>query len=248
MLRIAICDDEAPELSQIMQIVEDYREGHPYQDVSVMAFQSSEELLESREKNQFHIYLLDILMGKQNGISVGQAIRDADEMAVIIYLTVSPDYAVESYAVRAYYYLLKPVTRENLFPILERAIGELEDKENIYVAVRTKNGIQSLRRSQIMYVEYHYHILSYYLTSGEVVESLTVRANFEQEAEPLLKDGQFVRISSSFLVNLDQVQRVGKKGFCMKNGVELTVTRTYTEARRRYLEYVLRDTKGPSSN
>jgi len=59
MLRIAICDDEAPELSQIMQIVEDYREGHPNQDVSVMAFQSSEELLESREKNQFHIYLLD---------------------------------------------------------------------------------------------------------------------------------------------------------------------------------------------
>ena len=40
MLRIAICDDEAPELSQIMQIVEDYQEEHPNQDVSVMAFQS----------------------------------------------------------------------------------------------------------------------------------------------------------------------------------------------------------------
>ena len=57
----------------------------------------------------FHIILLDILMPLLNGMDTARELRQYDKTVKIIFLTSSPEFALESYDVKAYSYLLKPM-------------------------------------------------------------------------------------------------------------------------------------------
>lgn len=242
MINIAICDDDLTELKQIEAMVLGCRKESPDCAISVSAFSSSETLLERLPEKFFHIYLLDIIMEGKNGIEIGKKLRETDENAVLIYLTVSPDYAVDSYTVGAYYYLLKPIKKETFLPVLTRAIQDIAKKNDFLLKVRTKGGLVSLRVGQIMYVEYHNHLVTYIMQDGSHVDSLTIRVSFDEELKPLLQlsGSPFAKISSSFIVNIDYVADVFKTGFIMADGKQLTVTRRFSEARRRYMETIIK--------
>ena len=66
------------------------------------------EFLEAFEEH-YDIYLLDVVMPGLNGIELAKEIRSSDKAADIIFLTSSPEFAVESYTVKASNYLVKPV-------------------------------------------------------------------------------------------------------------------------------------------
>ena len=96
MLKIAICDDDLPDLQRIYDLIAEYTKDHSELDISVTAFKSSDALLKQIGSQRYHIYILDVMMDGLDGIEVGAAIRKTDESAAIIYLTVSPDYALAS--------------------------------------------------------------------------------------------------------------------------------------------------------
>ncbi|MCD7994495.1 MAG: LytTR family DNA-binding domain-containing protein [Clostridia bacterium] len=239
MLKIAVCDDEPLDLNRIQDLVSEYMKNHPTPGVTITRFESSERLLERLEKETFHIYLLDILMNGKNGIEVGEVIRENDSRAAIIYLTVSPDYALASYSVDAQYYLLKPIEKEKFFRILGREIENLANEKGTYITVRTKSGIKSIRTDLIMYVEQNYHVFTYHLTNDTDLESVTSRASFDQQLQVLLKDSRFVKISSSMLVSLRCIKTINKKGLILQNGTELLIARAYSEAKHCYMEYMI---------
>lgn len=241
MLKIAICDDEVQELSYLKTLINEYAKKHPQLNVSCVCCQSSEELLLYVQKDAFHIYLLDIIMKGKDGIAIGEAIRNVDKKAAIIYTTSSPDYAVQSYTVNAFYYLLKPLGSKDLFPILDRAAKSFEKKINTCLLVRTRDGLFSIKKSTIVYIEYHSHSMSYYLEDGTVINSLSFRENFDQASEAILADELFAKISKSYIINFSQVEHITKKGFFMKNGTEISVSRLYTGAKKAYMDYILEE-------
>ena len=243
MLKIAVCDDEPLDLNRIQDLVSEYIKDHPNPGVTITRFDSSESLIERLKNETYQIYLLDILMNGKNGIEVGEVIRENDSHAAIIYLTVSPDYALASYSVDAQYYLLKPVEKEKFFRILGREIENLTKKTDTYITVRTKDGLKSIRTDLIMYVEQNYHVFSYHLTNDMVLESVTSRASFDQELQDLLSDSRFVKISSSILVSMRCIKTINKKGLILQNGKELLVARAYSEAKHRYMEYMIQGVK-----
>lgn len=61
----------------------------------------------------FHIYILDIIMPDINGVQVGAALREQGDDGLIIYLTSSPDFALESCNTDALHYLLKPIDSDS---------------------------------------------------------------------------------------------------------------------------------------
>lgn len=238
MIKIAVCDDEPLELSAIGSILTDYLQKHPEMDLEFTLFQSSEQLISHIPNEFFHVYLLDIVMDGKNGIEAGDLIHRRYPQALLIYLTSSPDYAIASYTVNAYYYLLKPLEEEKLIPVLERAVADCKEQDN-YQLIRTKTGAVTVLNRQIMYVEYMNHILVYHLLDGSSISSLTFRCSFDEAAKELLSSPGFVKVSSSFLVNLACVKELTAKGFLMPGGVELTVTRSYSEAKHQFLELML---------
>ena len=89
------------------------------------------------EGAQFDLYVLDVVMPDMSGIDLGMKLRELGQYGAIVYLSVSPEYAVESYAVRAFYYLMKPVDSTQLYHVLDQALVALDRKKAACVTVKT---------------------------------------------------------------------------------------------------------------
>ena len=99
MIKIAFCDDDMEVLHQMNELLDRYRVERN-EDITYAAFQSPFELLTEIEKGiRPDILFLDVVMPGQNGMDVAKEIRQYDTNMKIIFLTSSPEFAVESYSV-----------------------------------------------------------------------------------------------------------------------------------------------------
>ena len=225
MLRIAICDDEAQYARQIKNFVQEYLHGHPELSGQIDSFSLGRELLYQAEENGgFDLYLLDIIMPDLNGIQTGRQLRQLGDGGEIIYLTTSPDYAVDSYSVRAFFYLLKPLEKGRLFEVLDAAVKKLDDRRSKAVLIATKDGPRRLLLDQILYVERVGRGLRYFC-SGGAVDSLSLRVPFHAAVEPLLADPRFCQCGSSFAFNLQHVTGVSGQEVLLDSGGTAAIPR-----------------------
>ena len=117
MLKLALCDDEAEQRAALIQLLRTYAADRPELALKLSVFSSPRALLEAVEEDgAFDLYLLDIVMPELSGIDLGIRLRELDSSGAIIYLTISPEYAVDSYATRAFTTWSNPRTRNSSFP------------------------------------------------------------------------------------------------------------------------------------
>lgn len=124
MLRIGICDDEKAILACLEQYVGEWvRVKGEIADIK--SFSSAEQLWFSYDEAHFDILLLDIQMQGMDGITLSKKIRNEDERVQIVFITAVSDYISEGYEVFALHYLLKPVEKEKIFSVLDKAVKNL---------------------------------------------------------------------------------------------------------------------------
>lgn len=241
MITAAICDDEPEQLRLSSKLLEEYQAARPDVQLEKAEFSSAVSLTDAVSSGKFFdLYLLDIIMPGQDGISVGRELRNKDAQAVIIYLTTSPDYAVDSYLARAFHYLLKPVDREQLFSVLDEAMEELKQRESAALPLKTKDGWRQLSIRSILYGELSGRRIQYHLSDGTTVEGLTLRSSFRDTVAPLLAHKEFVLCAASFVVNLSFVERLDRSGLQLKGGGRLPVSRTFRDQLTdRWMDYYL---------
>lgn len=229
MVQVAVCDDDADYLHKMTDLLHVYFQTHSTLHGQISVFQRGEELLEQAgAQSGFDLYLLDVLMPGLNGIQTGHRLRELGDGGEIIYLSTSDDYAVDSYDVSAFFYLLKPVDREKLFLVLDRAVAQLERRRssrmNSVVIVSTPQGPRRVRMEDIRYVERVGRIMRYHC-AGEVVDSQSIRTSFKDMTAPLLSDGRFYRCGASFVLNLQHVTGVRGQSALLDDGGVLPLPR-----------------------
>lgn len=246
MPRIVICDDEAKQLELIGSMLREYCDQHPELGLQIQSFSSAAALLEQlRVTGGFDIYLLDVLLPGSNGIELGKKIRAVDQTGYIIYLTSSPDYAIDSYLVRASQYLLKPVSQQRLSQVLDDILAEWRRERQRYVMVKTRSGMQRLALHSLVYVELVGHTVSYHLLDGSTVESTSVRTSFREAISALLAYPQFVLCGASFAVNLACVDMVEGSTVRLVGGETLPLSRSLrTEVISHWLDHHLKGGPG----
>lgn len=227
MLKIAICEDEPGELEQVCALVEQYISVRSSLDARIFRFSSSAALLsDAAVRGGYDLYLLDVLMPDMNGIDLGLELRKRDTDAQIIYLTVSAEYAVDSYLVHAYHYLLKPVSAENLFPVLDGAVEQLEAPRPAGITVKTAAGLVRLPFRSVVYAELYARAIRYHLADGGIVDGPSVRGAFREAVSPLLADRRFVQSAASFVVNLQYVRGLAHNEMVLSNGGRAPMSRS----------------------
>lgn len=241
MLQLAVCDDQIQELNEVAALLAEYARLHPEIPVQLRPFSSGSELLECiRTQGGFPIYLLDVMMPKLDGLALGAAIREDDSDAMIVYLTSSPDYAVDSFGVQASGYLLKPVERTTLFAQLDRVLNKLSREQGEVLTVKTRDRISLIRPSDIRYVEGTNHTAVFYLSCERTVTAAK-RGSFEEAVAPLLADERFLRVGMSFLVNMLYVDSMEQGCFLMREGGKIPIPRLKrSEVREQFLEFTLK--------
>ena len=103
MTKVAFCDDELSMLNELQVLLDGYRVKQN-REIDYTAFCSPLELLAAIERGiRFDVLLLDVLMPGENGIDTAEEIRRYDSNVKIIFLTSSAEFAVQSYAVNAFF-------------------------------------------------------------------------------------------------------------------------------------------------
>lgn len=226
MLRIAICDDEEMQRGALAALLETYLRARPGLDGHLECFARGGALLERAEAaGGFDLYLLDILMPGLTGIDAGRRLRQLGDGGEIIYLTCSNDFAEDSYDVRAYFYLLKPVKQDKLFQVLDGAVEKLGRRRSSTVVINSACGPRRIQLEQIRYVERVGRCARYYCTDG-TVDSHSIRISFREMAAPLLADRRFCLCGASFVLNFQHVTGVNGQDALLDNGQTVTLPRT----------------------
>ena len=240
MLHLALCDDDSTQLNDMALLLREYAENR---DIKPTYFTSAEELLQAvQTQGRFDIYLLDVVMPGMNGIELGQRLRDQKDAGLIVYLTTSSEFAVESYLVRAFHYLLKPIQKDQLFRVLDDAVSQLKKRGSETIFVRGKEASYGLALDDILFAESYNRAVRYHLADGRNIDSLSIRTSFHQEVKTLLERQYFVPCGASFVINLHHVAMLDKFGLVFKNGMQMPLSKqAYTTMRTAWANYWLEE-------
>lgn len=187
------------------------------------------------ESGDYDVLLLDIMMPGISGMQVAHEVREFDTVVKIVFLTSSPEFAVESYQVKAHDYILKPVSQEKLDHLMDSLITE-EQKPQEGLTVKTQKGVAFLLFSRLAFVEVMHKTLYFHLADGSVREVSSSLAAFEDK---LLSRPEFVKVHRSYLVNLWQVSELGSKELITHAGKTVPISRLlYGKVREEYMEHL----------
>lgn len=242
MLRIALCDDDEKHLNQAAALLAAYLKVRPRLNGQVECFQSGSALLAKAESaGGFDLYILDILMPGLNGIETGRLLRALGEGGEILYLTSSNDFAADSYDVRAFFYLLKPVEEAKLFQVLDGAVEKLNQRRTSAVVVNTAAGPRRVLLERIRYVERVGRCLRYYCTDT-TVDTQSIRGSLREATASLLADRRFYLCGASFVLNFQHVSGVNGQVALLDNGQAVALPRTSaTEFKKAWGSYWLEE-------
>ena len=235
MIKIAFCDDDMEVLHQMNELLDRYRVERN-EDITYAAFQSPFELLTEIEKGiRPDILFLDVVMPGQNGMDVAKEILHYDTNMKIIFLTSSPEFAVESYSVGAYFYQLKPIWEESFFRLMDAVLVECEKKKKNSLILRSKDGITRIDLQQLEYCEVLGRKLLFHLENGAVLESA---GSLDDLAGQLMQYSNFFRPHRSFLVNMEYIQNISSRSIKMVNDAEIPIPHgKCSEIKNTYMEY-----------
>ena len=235
MIKIAFCDDEMEVLHQMNELLDRYRVERN-EDITYAAFQSPFELLTEIEKGiRPDILFLDVVMPGQNGMDVAKEIRQYDTNVKIIFLTSSPEFAVESYTVGAYFYQLKPIWEESFFRLMDSVLSECEKKKKNSLILHSKDGITRINLQQLEYCEVLGRKLLFHLENGAVLEGA---GSLDDLAGQLMQYSNFLRPHRSFLVNMEYIQNISSRSIKMVNDAEIPIPHgKCSEIKNTYMEY-----------
>lgn len=226
-IHIALCDDETACHDTIKKLLADYRQKTSSASFTLSCFSSGKDLLDYiDERAAFDIYILDIIMPDINGIQLGSALRERNDSGLIIYLTSSPDFALESYNTDALHYLLKPVRNSQFFQCIDKAISRLDHRSlEDTIPIKTPGSTCIAAIHNILYAERINRHIRYYLSDNTVIDSVTFNDTFQNAVSRLAACPGFLIVGSSFVVNLHYVTEVTRSEMLLKGNHLVPVPR-----------------------
>lgn len=236
MLHIAVCDDNIDELSNMVQLIDLYRTSR-HLNCEHAVFPNGFELVSALEKgNRFDIYCLDIMMPGFTGIDAAKEIRTFDKTAPILFFTSSPEFALESYSVKAINYVLKPISKEKLFFTFDELLEQIKlVKEEDAIIIKGNEGIQKILISNLAFAEVVGRNVLYHLRSGKVIECTEA---FSPVCDNLMKYGCFIKPHRSYLVNMQYVDTIQNHQITLQTLSSVPVAQGKAkEIKQQYLNY-----------
>ncbi len=125
MLKVAICDDDIQTTGKMDLLIEWVSQKNVIH-TEIEVFWNGKSLIDAVVSGErFDIIFLDIEMERENGISVARKIRLYDKNVFIIYVTNHEHYMRETFSVRPFQFLIKPVSEQEMETCFKNAYKEI---------------------------------------------------------------------------------------------------------------------------
>ena len=233
-MKLLICDDDLIFAERVRDAAVPFFEAKNV-PVECQVYGSAEELLAAPGLEQCQLALLDVDLITANGIELGRILKQKNPHMLLVYVSAYLEFAPQGYTVSAFRYILKGDLRQMLPLCLEDAYQALYGAECALTVEFNRESrkipyddIYSLesegRRVLVFGAEPHKPLCAYYAKLSELPAGLFANG--------------FVRVGRSAVVNMRYIQRIANYKVRMRNGVELSVSRSsYAEVRGVYLEW-----------
>lgn len=225
-MRIAIVDDDATDRRMLHSRLEVQLARHSiHADIS--EYENGRKFLTEAAQEPFTLVFLDIYMKKDNGIETAKKLRLFDPDCMLVFTTTSAEHALDGFRVRALHYLVKPYSDKDFQELMDEIIDRMP-KPDKYIEVRSANGTQRLRFSEIIYAEHYQHQIYIHTTDNR---KITTRQTFGKFAEEL-KDERFFLCNRGVLANMEHAVDFNGTDFIMENEEAITVSRNLRKSAR----------------
>ncbi|MDR2833133.1 MAG: LytTR family DNA-binding domain-containing protein [Streptococcaceae bacterium] len=196
-MKIAICDDMVEIASTTEQLLLDYNKN--LFDIDI--FYDGERLLDMVEEEQYDLFFLDIEMPGISGVELAESLRQKGVQSPIIFLTSYKQYMEDVFRLHTFDYLLKPITQDKMFAVLDRVMSYLNVSEHRFVFSFNKV-THTLLLSDILYFEKSKRNVIIHTVNGTYEVVMTTD-------ELLTKvDSRFVQVHKSFIINAQNVKEL----------------------------------------
>lgn len=215
--RAAIVDDNRIDASFTEQALTAWAENRQLA-VQAECFDSAEKFLFRYAGDKaWDILLLDIEMNAMDGVTMAKKVRAQNEAVQIVFITGYSDYIAEGYEVAALHYLMKPVSRDKLFAVLDRAL-EKRRQEDRCLNLEATGEMVRIPFYEIRYLDVRQNYVTVHAKKDYTVKCTL--GEFEKEL-----DDRFCRVGRSMIVNLRFIRRVTRADVTLSDGSVLPLPR-----------------------
>ena len=215
--RVAIVDDSETDAQFVRDLLIDWSENRQL-GIQAQIISSAESFLfRYAEDKDWDILLLDIEMGAMDGVTMAKRVRRDNEAVQIVFITGYSDYIAEGYEVAALHYLMKPVNREKLLSVLDRAMEKRRQQERCLI-LECAGELVRIPFYEIRYLDVRQNYVTVHAKEDHTVKRTL--GDLEKEL-----DNRFFRVGRSMIVNLSFIQRVNKTEIRLSDGTVLPLPR-----------------------
>ncbi|PKM77282.1 MAG: DNA-binding response regulator [Firmicutes bacterium HGW-Firmicutes-15] len=201
MIKVLLLEDEEYNREFLKQILKEV-----VGIAEIFDVQSGKEAIDWALENHPHIALLDIELTnqKENGLDVARAISQSLKDTYIVFVTGYSKYAVDSFDVHPYGYILKPIKIPKFQELIAEIVYKIKHQNQLIsdvFTVRIKNEMLHINYKDIIFIEVENH-KSIIHTKGATWE---MRKGLDEIEGMLGPD--FLRVHRSFIVNLTKIKK-----------------------------------------
>lgn len=202
MVRIAIVEDNKRDYEALNELLQRYR-AEKDQLFDIKSFSNAVDFI-SDYSYDFDLIFMDIMMPGLSGMDAAKELRKFDEGVTLIFITNMPQFAIEGYNVNASFYLLKPLSYQDLSDKLDRALARIaKESSGGFLLLKPSFEKRKVFMKDIKYVEVFAHDVIFHLFQDDVHVRGTL-SEYEKSLDPR----RFCRVNSCYIVNLTYVTAV----------------------------------------
>lgn len=175
-----------------------------------------------RNGKHWELYFLDIEMPEMDGFEVAGKIREEAPEAYLIFLTSHDELAIEGYHFKAFAYIPKSLLEKEINSVLQRFWAKYQSEYSKVYPIVTNTRFEQLECDDIIYLYREKNNTVFVLKDREVRIRKALKAVFDE----LASEG-FMFTERGYVVNIEHIVRLVKKGIIVSNGEEVPIGRTY---------------------
>ena len=220
MYRIAVVEDNSTEAATLRAHLSRYAREREL-ELRISWFKTAWDFSDSQ--TVYDLVFMDIGLPGISGMEAAEYLRASDTETPIIFVTSLAQYAAKGYEVQALDFILKPVEYYAFMMRMDRALRVLRRNGRRHTVVKTADGLRVIPFDELSYIEVRNHELTYHLIERDAAP-VTARGSLNKVEEELA-DGPFVRISASFLANMNHIRLIRGSELLLTNGEKLLFSR-----------------------
>ena len=231
-MRILICDDDILFTEQLYKYLHEYFERQKLKCPEIVIYHSGDTLLKDNDEKD--IIFLDIEMPGVDGIYTGKELKTHNPNVIIFIITSYAEYLDEAMRFHVFRYLSKPLDKQRLYRNIKDAL-QLYNRNNIKLAIETKQGIYTICSSDIICVEAQNRKVIIHTTSKSYESIHNIQFWLSK-----LQENCFFQSHRSFIVNFAYICDFDNTVIHLYNH-QLTAyltRRKYTSFKEAYLLYL----------